>query len=515
MPRFIETAFRPLGNWKHFEQIQWLLFVVFYTMFANVPFWAASHWLRLLPLGWVCLEYAGVGLLALFVPRIVATALLILLIVADLTSAVSKTYYLPPSECLASMGALREFSGVRLLVTGAVAVLVLLVASISAFFPLTAIRSFYRTRAALCLVVFVVLGVTIDYVSIARETGHAASPFHMARPVDANKFSSYKNLWISRYTLLRLVRNEGLFGAKRNAIGSTRADGSPIPSATAMAISSLGLGTGKSTMETPNLVVILVESWGLESDASIRNALVRPYAQPGLHTRYEVSQGIVPFHGGTVAGEARELCGNNMGLEIMNASAQQLQDCLPDRLASLGYRNLALHGMSGYVFSRSIWHGLIGFQEQWFRDQFRQEGLPDCAGAFNGTCDASIAEWIGKRLGTKEQHPDFVYWITLNSHLPVPIPSGLQAGASSCSLSPTLSEQPALCSWYQLVFNVHESVSKLAMGKLTRPTVFVIVGDHAPPFASATRRALFSDTFVPYVLLVPRRKGGTADLDEN
>jgi hypothetical protein len=61
-----------------------------------------------------------------------------------------------------------------------------------------------------------------------------------------------------------------------------------------------------------------------------------------------------------------------------------------------------------------------------------------------------------------------------------------------------------LCSWYQLVANVHRSVAQLALDPLSRPTVFVIVGDHAPPFGDPSLRDRFSQSDVPYVVLVPR-----------
>ena len=37
-----------------------------------------------------------------------------------------------------------------------------------------------------------------------------------------------------------------------------------------------------------------------------------------------------------------------------------------------------------------------------------------------------------------------------------------------------------------------------------RPTIFIIVGDHAPPFLNASNRDRFSQTVVPYVILSPR-----------
>jgi hypothetical protein len=50
---------------------------------------------------------------------------------------------------------------------------------------------------------------------------------------------------------------------------------------------------------------------------------------------------------------------------------------------------------------------------------------------------------------------------------------------------------------------VHQSVQQAALGTTARPTVFILVGDHAPPFAASQLRADFSSTQVPYVMLTP------------
>ncbi|MGA8272377.1 MAG: sulfatase-like hydrolase/transferase, partial [Candidatus Sulfotelmatobacter sp.] len=226
---------------------------------------------------------------------------------------------------------------------------------------------------------------------------------------------------------------------------------------------------------------------------------------------YQVLRGTVPFYGATVPGEARELCDSKIGFYLLKATVKELQGCLPERLAALGYRDVALHGMDGHMFNRSTWYRSIGFQEQWFRDRFRREGLPDCVGAFTGTCDAAIAQWIGRRLDRQDASPDFLYWVTLNSHLPVPIPAPIVDGYS-CSMPPLLSQQPAFCSWYQLVANVHHSVAQVAMTELARPTVFIIVGDHAPPFSNPLLRGQFSSEMVPYIVLVPRLEQQSAKL---
>jgi hypothetical protein len=496
----------PAPNREAANHAYWILFVLFYAICANIPYWTASHWMGLLPIGWFCVEYAVVGLLALFIPQTLAAVLLLLVIAADLLNGVCKTYYLIPSVCLENFRTICDFGGGRIVAAALALVLILLLASIAAFFPVEDIRGRHRWYAALSLIVFAVAILSADCATIVRESGHMPSPLRLKRPVDTNKFTSYENLWFSRYPFIRLLRDQGYFGLVRDAKSSSQFDTMPIPSAVSVALPFIGsIGTTAGKDGQPNVVLILLESWGIGTDASMRDSLVTPYAQPELLARYQVLQGTAPFYGTTVAGESRELCNSRMGFAIAHASASKLQSCLPDRLAALGYHSISAHGMDGRVFERSLWYKTIGFQESWFRDQFTQQGLPDCVGAFKGTCDAAIAAWIGNRLASKNTDPDFVYWVTLNSHLPAPIPSGLPDGPS-CALTPMLAQNRDLCSWYQLVANVHTSVSRLALSNLARPTIFVIVGDHAPPFVNLALRSQFSSTDVPYVVLLPRQR---------
>jgi Sulfatase len=493
----------------------WLLFVANYAVLANLPLWIASHWLGILPVGWFCLEYAAVGLLALFVPGTLAAALLLLVIAADLISGTSTTYWLPPTECLKNLGSLRNLPDGHLVAVGAVAFFMLMVIGFAASFPAKAIRGADRSRAAACLIAFVAIFSCADVVAALHRDGHIPNPFRGVSPSDSIKLSYFSAIRFSRLPTFQLVRSEVFYAEIGRSVRASHADTSGVPSATAVALSSAALHGGAGGQEKPNIVLVLVESWGLANDLTLRRALTESYFEPEVLSRYEIREGTVPFYGSTVAGEARELCGNRMGFYLLKAGAQQLQHCLPDKLAGLGYHSIALHGNDGHMFDRSTWYSSIGFEEQWFRDQFRQQGLPLCVGAAVGTCDAAIAEWIGDRLEKRDAEPDFVYWVTLNSHLPVPVPSPLAAGAP-CSITPLLAHEAPLCSWYQLVDHVHRSVSQLAMTELARPTVFVLVGDHAPPFADPELRGQFSSEVVPYVVLVPRgenridAEGGTS-----
>ena len=96
----------------------------------------------------------------------------------------------------------------------------------------------------------------------------------------------------------------------------------------------------------------------------------------------------------------------------------------------------------------------------------------------------------------------FVHWVTLNSHLPVP--STTRSSPVPECVSVRIEDEPSLCTWFTRVQIVQESVAKLAMTRGLQPTIFVIVGDHAPPFVQASLRDRFSQTTVPYVILIPK-----------
>lgn len=486
----------------------WLVFALFYAVAANLPFWEASHFLRIEQTGWFCLEYALIGLLALVLPRSVSVVLLSVMVAADLLCAISQSFYISPWMCLkSSLSFLRGVPEHRLLLVGVTFALASTVAAAAWNLSAGTAPGGWRLKAASALCIFILVAIGADAGRIKRETGFWPNPFRLAASADSVKLSYYQRPRLSRAPLAILIRNEFRFAALGQVIHASGFDTSPIMSAVANAHLESDHGPGTALQDAPNVVLILVESWGLASDRSLRNALAAPYERTDLQTRYRVSEGTVPFYGPTVSGEARELCGSRMGFHLLEATTSELAGCLPHRLADQGYHALAVHGMAGHLFSRSEWYPTVGFQDEWFEDRLLQARLPECPGAFTGTCDHAIAEWIADRLESKQAAPQFVYWVTLNSHVPVPVPPPLAAPAS-CILDARDRLTGALCSWYQLEFTVHDSVYRLAMDNLARPTVFIVVGDHAPPFADPELRDRFSPSVVPYTVLVPRSLPG-------
>lgn len=482
------------------EHVPWLLFVAFYVIAANVPYWVASHEFGLCSLGVFCVQYVTVGLVALIVPRSVSVSLLIVVTLTDLLSGICMSYNLPVGECLGSLSVAPTFPGRRLLAAAVVLLLILITAAAATLLPAQAKQQ--RRRAAVCLVIFAVLTVVTQSLIIRVATGRMPSVLHVPQPPDAMDVHQTHHYQLARIPVIRLMR---LYLATRDSTVTTNGPASefPMPSATANALHDAAIGAGENPRELPNVVQVLVESWGLATDPSLRESLVKPYLQHDIAAKYDVRLGTVPFYGPTIAGEARELCDSAFGFQILTASAADLQSCLPSRLDALGYNTLGVHGMDSKMFNREMWYHTIGFRERWFHQQFITQGLPDCPGAFIGSCDSAVAAWIGRRLEEDSAGPSFVHWMTLNSHLPVPLPSSLSDSAP-CTATAALKRYAPLCSWYQLIANLNQSVVQLALRPLNRPTVFVIVGDHAPPFADTVLRDGFSATQVPYVVLLPR-----------
>ncbi len=381
------------------ENFKWLPFVAFYCIICNVPYWIAAREFGFSPLGWFCVTYAAAGLIALFVPRPVTLVLLLGLTAADIICGACMTYYVPVRECLQNIRVAIESSNAHPLCSLLVLSSVLLIAAIVTLLPGKKLPKNQRWPAAACLAAFVVVVLCGDVVSTRLATGYFPAPFGKAPYSDALSFSSRTHATrLARIPLIRLKRLWEMNASLSAFEEKGRTARSPVPSAAAVAVKASGIFSSGNHGELPDIVVTVVESWGVAQDPSFQKAMVAPYLEPELLAKYQVFQGSVPFYGATVAGEARELCGNEIGYYLIRAPASDLKGCLPEKLAPLGYSRIALHGMSGAMFNRRIWYRTLGFQELWFQEQFEKQGLPNCAGTFLGTCDADIAAWIGRRL---------------------------------------------------------------------------------------------------------------------
>jgi len=436
---------------------------------------ASTRLLNALPHGYVNLEFLAIGAVAMFLPRPLVFCLLLADSLADCAYSICYTYQFSVSDLFESARFLSLLPNGRLMAGCAVAAMTAL-----ACWALSRVRPHRRRRihAACALAGLAAVLLPIDMLSGQNPLLHkdlALLPGRLAR-------SPFLTLGVRA------------FYAYRTEQTALHAQNAPMASASAQIDSRL--------KTRPDVVLIVVESWGLMLDPHLDASLLAPYADAAVTQRYRVSSGTVPFIGLTVPGEARELCHSTIGFGILYSAAQLAQQCLPGQLHAQGYESIAIHGYAGEMFHRAAWYRALGFDRALFGQELRSLGLQRCGGAFPGICDSSVAGFIGRDLlHAHRQQPRFVYWVTLNSHLPVPAQPGLPDD-NACAADPALGDSAALCSWFRLVRNVHIAVSRAA-AQATRPTIFILVGDHAPPFASPRLRGQFSASQVPYVMLAP------------
>ena len=164
-----EATIAHTAAWKRADGTHWLFFVVFYAFLANIPFWYAKHFLGFFHDGWFCLEYAFTGLVALFVPRLVASLLLFLTIVVDMICAVCETYFLTPMECLSNLNDLGKVDGRRLIILLGLYLLTFLVIATPFVLPLVRIRRSARVRIAICLIAFIAVAAGTDLLTLIRR----------------------------------------------------------------------------------------------------------------------------------------------------------------------------------------------------------------------------------------------------------------------------------------------------------------------------------------------------------
>jgi phosphoglycerol transferase MdoB-like AlkP superfamily enzyme len=246
-------------------------------------------------------------------------------------------------------------------------------------------------------------------------------------------------------------------------------------------------------------------------DAQGAAKLAAPYQSQIVLNRYTVQTGTVNFNGATVSGEFRELCGVQGGIDSVPVVDEVSAQCLPKLLKKEGYKTTAIHGYLGSMFDRKTWYRNLGFDDIEFLEDLRgRPGVRTCGGSVPGICDADVARLLDHNIASSaDSGPQFYYWLTLNSHLPVAT-SNENAALFACSTLHAANSDPSICAWMALIYKVNLAVAELSLDPRLPPTEIIIVGDHAPPFLTSKRRAQFSQDVVPYIHLVPRKQSRDA-----
>ncbi len=252
----------------------------------------------------------------------------------------------------------------------------------------------------------------------------------------------------------------------------------------------------RATDAPRQLLSVGVESLGYMRLPGERKALLDPLLAR-LAGQYRLAvNGVHHFHGATLAGEMRELCGVRLTGEINGPGifARLRRDCLPARLAGLGFETDALHGNGGGIYNRAAVYPAMGFGRTWFFDGLKH-GDPRvvaCPGtAFGAACDERV---FARALALFDGRARFVHVMTVDTHLPIPdsVDPGCPAGISAT---------PTVCRYAARMRGSLASLGAAIRGAAVPPDRVVIYGDHAPPFFADTERARFMPGVVPYLVL--------------
>jgi hypothetical protein len=256
-----------------------------------------------------------------------------------------------------------------------------------------------------------------------------------------------------------------------------------------------------------NVVMVIVESLGYMRDPAARGRIAAPLYDSTIADEYVVSAGHTPYYGSTTSGEMRELC--NTRTFYADFVMKDGASCLPSLLAARGYSSIAVHAFSGGMFQRSKWYPIVGFDQELFRDDLLKTTYRVCGSAFRGACDADLAPVIvaASRRAASSGKPRFIYWLTLNTHIPVA--PGEALTDFHCERDDSGFGPPTVCRMAELWHDVFTVVAKIARDPAVAPAEILIVGDHAPPLWSWRGRAQFTPGEVAWYRLQPR--GSSSD----
>lgn len=246
-----------------------------------------------------------------------------------------------------------------------------------------------------------------------------------------------------------------------------------------------------------NVMIVMVEAMGEPRDPALRRQLDAMWMRRELDDRFEMVRGETPFYGSTTSGEMRELCDRWGNYDEITGPQP---GCLPARLAKAGYETTSYHAFMASFFERDRWYPQIGLQQSVWGEDMLARGAQMCPNVFPGACDRDVPATIRRKLQGADK-PQFIYWLTLNSHLP--IVQNRELGTQDCKgVSPQVDRDlPMVCG----LFAIWKSTSDALTRELARPdfppTHVLIVGDHMPPFTHQKSRTQFESDRVPWILL--------------
>jgi hypothetical protein len=440
-----------------------------YVILPNLPFLVANRFIYLeRPV--INLDYIALGLISPAFPKALNLALFSVILLLDMLFSTSGIYHFPVAHAIR---ALRSVGQVSLAVT----IPILLLAGL-AIFVIVRLASRWRrigtNRSWRELAILLAGFALLDYgIALANPTSSVAR-FHLAR-------SSVGT------TALAVARDFRPLNLKPRNFWK-------IESAT----HKLNTDIESQSLRQENILLVVVESMGEAIDPTLDGWVKEPLMSDQIRRRYEVTTGTVEFEGSTVFGELRELCGvRSVGMRMTELQTSETGECLPAKLDAKGYSTVAIHGVTHAMFNRDRWYPTIGFKRMIFPDKWPHGDPRYCSTQFHAICDVDTATVVREELLHASQ-PSFVYWLTVESHLQLD-DAVMRTLSGNCR-----GLVPDVCWMVTTQRKALENIAGIAMEAALKPTRFIVVGDHSPPFMLRSKRDLFAAHRVPWIELRPR-----------
>ena len=154
------------------------------------------------------------------------------------------------------------------------------------------------------------------------------------------------------------------------------------------------------------------------------------------------------------------------------------------------------------MFDRFDWYPKIGFEHLLFEEQMRARGERDhCGTVFRRRLRPAGAGIVQELLSAPGDQPRFVYWLTVDRHMPIEPTDGKPRW--DCATRDPFGNE-TICLIAQIWADVFEATARIATdAELAAQTTVLVVGDHPPGFVSRTVQRHFLPGIVPWMALEP------------
>jgi len=250
-------------------------------------------------------------------------------------------------------------------------------------------------------------------------------------------------------------------------------------------------------------LLVIMESWGLPNDSSFHAMFQKTISSLANQRQFKPYWGQTRFSGSTTAAEMRELVSAKGSYKYF-FNLQSAESNFPsvfDKKKKAGYETYGFHSFTGKMFARGNWWYNIGLEHIFFMDDILAANIVnnnqlDAGTPFPSIKDEQMFDYMVQQ--TKGSKRKFVYFLTVNTHLPFTqnignLPGELFSEIAAMPVSAEAKNQMKKVA-IELIYFIN-AVKPEDWDDL------LFVGDHIPPYLRDADRKYFNAAFVPYLFL--------------